>query len=120
MEFLLVRFPQFRDVLADGAAIGDTNTTLMLPAGEYVITLSGDGYTPDEQDIVLNGTSSNDPLVIAFTLAEVSVPVRRSRTKPKTKPKPRPKAKSRSAAKKPKVKASARGKRKSKCKRKSR
>lgn len=114
MEFLLVRFPQIRDVLADGDVIGDTNTTLMLQAGEYRITLSGGGYTPDKQDIVLNGTSGNNPKVIVFTLAEATVTVPAPRALPKAK------ARRKTAAKK--AKASARGKRtgKPQSKRKSR
>src|SRR5438105_4374360 len=68
IEYLLVTYPDQRSVLADGAAVGITNHTLMLPSDEYVITLDGSGYKPASQDIVLSGTSIVKPMVIAFTI----------------------------------------------------
>lgn len=67
IEYLLVAFPEQRNVFADGAGVGVTNHILMLPGDEYQITLDGGGYAPDSQDIALNGTSLVRPLVIAFT-----------------------------------------------------
>ena len=67
IQYLLVSYPDQRAVLADGDRVGFTNHTLMLPADEYVITLDGNGYQPDNRDIVLAGTSIVRPLVIAFT-----------------------------------------------------
>ncbi len=69
MQYLLVNFPQERAVFADGSGVGTTNRVLMLPAGEYEITLDGTGYTPLSQDAVLNGTSLNNPLVLKFLVA---------------------------------------------------
>lgn len=69
MQYLLVKFPQGRAVLADGSEVGSTNRVLMLPAGEYEITLDGNGYTPACQDAVLTGTSLNQPLVISFQVS---------------------------------------------------
>jgi hypothetical protein len=66
IEFLLVTFPEERAVLADGKRVGFTNHTLMLPTGEYVITLDGGGYQPASRDIPLTGTSIPKPMVIAF------------------------------------------------------
>ena len=67
IEYLLVTYPEQRAVLADGAGVGFTNHTLMLPTDEYLITLGGGGYRPASQDIALSGTSLVKPLVIAFT-----------------------------------------------------
>jgi hypothetical protein len=67
IEFLLVTYPEDRAVLADDKRVGFTNHTLMLPTGEYEITLEGDGYQPDSQDVPLTGTSIPKPMVIAFT-----------------------------------------------------
>ena len=73
VEYLLVVFPEKRVVLADDDEVGFTNHTLMLPANEYTITLSGAGYTPAGIDVVLNGTSVVKPKVINFNLARVAI-----------------------------------------------
>ncbi len=67
VEFLLVVYKEDRDVLADGDRVGVTNHTIMLPADEYIITLSGDGYAPASQDVVVAGTSIMRPRVVTFT-----------------------------------------------------
>ena len=67
VEYLLVTFPADRDVLADGDRVGVTNHTILIPADEYVITLSGDGYVPQSQKVVVSGTSIMRPKVVAFT-----------------------------------------------------
>lgn len=79
IEFLLVTFPEERAVLADGKRVGFTNHTLMLPTGEYLITLDGGGYRPASRDIALTGTSIPKPMVIAF--APVSAGGPRTRRK---------------------------------------
>jgi len=66
LEFLLVVFPEKRNVLADGDAVGVTNHTLMLPANEYTITLDGAPTVPPSQDIILAGTSVVRPKVVSF------------------------------------------------------
>jgi hypothetical protein len=67
VEYLLVSYKEDRDVLADGDRVGVTNHTIMLPANQYIITLSGDGYAPPDQTVVLSGTSIVRPKVITFT-----------------------------------------------------
>jgi len=69
IEYLLVSFAEARDVLADGNPVGVTNHTIMLPTDEYDITLSGSGYAPASQDVVLAGTSVMNPKVVKFTPA---------------------------------------------------
>jgi len=66
IEFLLVTYPDQREVLADGAKVGSTNHTLIMPSDEYIITLEGEGYQPPSQDVVLTGTSEGKPMVISF------------------------------------------------------
>jgi hypothetical protein len=67
VEYLLVSYKDDRDVLADGDRVGVTNHTILLPADEYIITLSGDGYAPPNQTVVVAGTSIMRPKVITFT-----------------------------------------------------
>jgi len=67
LEFLLVTFPEERSVQANGANVGFTNHTLMLPADEYNVTLSGAGYAPANQDVVLTGTTVMQPRVVIFS-----------------------------------------------------
>lgn len=72
IEFLLVSYPGERAVQADGAGVGFTNHTLMLPADEYTITLGGDGYQPPSLDVVLSGTSLVRPMVVSFAPATLA------------------------------------------------
>jgi hypothetical protein len=67
IQYLLVTYPEQRNVFANGAGVGVTNHTLLLPSGEYIITLDGEGYEPASQDIALVGTSIVRPFVSAFS-----------------------------------------------------
>jgi hypothetical protein len=66
-EFLLVTFKDNRTVKADDIPVGVTNHMMIMPPGDYVITLDGDGFNPPTQDIELVGTSHVRPMVVAFT-----------------------------------------------------
>jgi len=66
LEYLLVVYKQDRDVLADGESVGVTNHTILLAPDEYIITLSGDGYAPPSEDVVLAGTSIMRPKVVVL------------------------------------------------------
>lgn len=93
-EYILVTFPELRDVLTDGNVVGKTNRTLLLPADEYMVSLSGMGYSPAEQDVVLAGTSAQNPKVVAFTLTAGLVAPMAKVKAPQTEakaPKPKPK-----------------------------
>lgn len=70
-QYLLVRFPEDRDVLADGISVGIANHTLMLPGDEYEITIDGNACAPASQVIALAGTSNSKPMVITFARAAV-------------------------------------------------
>jgi len=67
VEYLLVVYKQDRDVFADGERVGVTNHTILIASDEYLISLSGDGYTPATADVVLAGTSIMRPKVVVFT-----------------------------------------------------
>ena len=69
VEYLLVTFPEDRDVLADGDRVGVTNHTILISANEYVISLSGAEYAPTSQDVVVAGTSIMRPMVVTFISA---------------------------------------------------
>jgi hypothetical protein len=73
VEYLLVTFPEDRDVLADGDRVGVTNHTILISANEYIISLSGTAYAPTSQDVVVAGTSIMRPMVVAFTSAVAAV-----------------------------------------------
>ncbi len=66
VEYLLVIFKEDRDVLADGDRIGITNHTILIPADEYEITLSGANFTPASQDVIIAGTSIMRPKTVTF------------------------------------------------------
>ena len=68
MEYIRVTFNPYdiRQVIANGNPIGQTETVLMLPTNFYHIRLSGACYKPTEQQVNVNGTLPNTPLVIAF------------------------------------------------------
>ena len=69
MEYIRVHLDRhdIRDVVANGEVIGQTETELILPSNFYMITLSGDGYSPPSWSGVVSGTTSDDPLRIRFT-----------------------------------------------------
>ena len=67
VEYLLVVYKGDRDVLANGDRVGVTNHTLLLPTDEYIITLSGDGYAPPNEDVLVAGSSLMRSKVFVFS-----------------------------------------------------
>ena len=69
MEYIRVNFDadDIRDVIASGNVIGPTETELTLPPNYYVISLSGAGYTPPYQYVLVSGTLPGDPLNVRFS-----------------------------------------------------
>ena len=54
MEFLIVRFPESREVRADGAPQGKTNLILQFEAGKHIVTLGPPwNFSPVEQKVLL-------------------------------------------------------------------
>jgi len=70
LEYLLVTYSSTQTVSADDTSIGVTNHILMLPAGDYTISLSGVQTVPPTVDISLNGTTVVRPQVVAFNPAD--------------------------------------------------
>lgn len=68
MEYIYVSFDpaSIRDVNANGAVIGQTESTLQVPAGYYTITLSGGGYTPPQWAGPVANTLPGSPMIITF------------------------------------------------------
>jgi hypothetical protein len=67
LEYLLVTYASPQTVCADDTSIGVTNHILMLPAGDYTISLSGVTTVPPSADVSLDGTTVVHPQVVAFT-----------------------------------------------------
>jgi PEGA domain-containing protein len=65
-EYMLVTFKDNRMVKANDKPVGVTNHLMVLPPGDYQVTLDGDGFTPASQDIELIGTSHVRPMVVIF------------------------------------------------------
>ena len=71
MEYLLVQFPEKREVVVDGNVTGFTNTTLRLTAGHHVVSLAPPAdFTPAQIAVALKGTSTSDPSVVHFQRIE--------------------------------------------------
>ena len=67
MEYLIVRFPEVRDVLVDGVAQGKTNLVLELESGIHDVSLvSPRNFSPLEQKVLLQSTSPMDPARVDF------------------------------------------------------
>ena len=74
MEYVIVDFPDRREVLVDGAAVGfnreldGTPAQLRIDEGTHRFRLRGpDDYTPLWITLDVFDTNVNDPLVIVFT-----------------------------------------------------
>lgn len=70
MEYLKVTFDpkDIRDVLLNGAAVGQTEDVLLVAPNDYLVTLSGpQTYQPPSRDVQLAGTTPKTPLIITFT-----------------------------------------------------
>ena len=72
MEFIRVHFDprDIRWVIANGNIVGPTEAELTLPSNFYVITLSGDGYSPAEWSGVVTGTVPGNPCASTLPRSE--------------------------------------------------
>ena len=67
MEFVKIRFPTSRLVNIDGEPGGRTNAVLRVEAGTHTFDLGSlANYAPDSQQILVEGTTVLEPLVVAF------------------------------------------------------
>ena len=69
-EWILVDFPEVRDVLVDDTICGTTNKPMMVQLGHHTITLGGDqNYISPLMPVAVFNTSKQMPMVLVFTLA---------------------------------------------------
>ncbi len=66
-EFLLVKFPESRQLVLNGFTQGRTNMVTRLEAGTYTVELAGQhNYSPDSQTVTLRFTAITNPAVLTF------------------------------------------------------
>ncbi|MDX1429800.1 MAG: hypothetical protein R3282_05910, partial [Rhodothermales bacterium] len=67
-EFVIVVFPDSRDVVIDGnEEAGKTNTLIVVNTGRHTFSLQGEqNFTPREQTVLVKNTRANDPLTVEF------------------------------------------------------
>ena len=69
MEFLIVLFPESREVRVDGVPQGKTNFILQFEAGMHTVTLGPPrNFSPVEQKVLLQNTAALDPCKVEFHL----------------------------------------------------
>ncbi|HEY7542583.1 MAG TPA: hypothetical protein VIF11_20735 [Methylomirabilota bacterium] len=69
MEYLIVRFPETREVRVDGIPHGRTNIVMQFEAGIHAVTLGPPwNFAPVEQKVLLYNTAALDPYRIEFRL----------------------------------------------------
>lgn len=68
MEYLLVNFPEDREVLVDREVQGRTNETIEVEKGAHIISLKTppDDFLPRQKKITLAGTSAITPREVTF------------------------------------------------------
>jgi len=68
MEYLLVNYPEDREVLIDTIAQGRTGEIIELEKGTHIISLKSpsQNFKPKQKKIVLAGTSSLTPQEVTF------------------------------------------------------
>jgi hypothetical protein len=66
-EFLLVNFPERRQLLVNDLEQGWTNIIVRLEAGTYKIALTGRrDFSPDFQQVTLRHTAPTQPVELSF------------------------------------------------------
>jgi hypothetical protein len=67
MEFVIVRFPEIRDVILDGNQCGSTGQKLLVEAGPHTFVLGGlQNYSPPQQEVDVAGTTNANPMEVTF------------------------------------------------------
>ncbi len=68
MEYLLVNYPEDREVLIDSILQGRTNETIELEKGTHSISLKSPprNFRPNQKKITLAGTSALTPQEVTF------------------------------------------------------
>ena len=67
-EFVIVKFPETRDVIVDGNIMATTNDIFILETGTYTFTLSGAAnFAPAPQTHAIEHTTVDEPFVVTFS-----------------------------------------------------
>lgn len=92
MEFVIVSCgDELRTVFIDNQEQGETGRRLSVPEGLHVFDLGAPvDYAPPSQELLVEGTTPNDPLPVVFTLIETreEVPVVRKRARKRARKRP--------------------------------
>lgn len=68
MEYVIVIYPEERDVFVDGQQVGKTNQTLQIETGHHTFSLGEPpDYTPPSQTVAVTDTNPIIPMEIVFT-----------------------------------------------------
>ncbi len=65
-EWVIVTFPETREVFIDSRLAGSTNIKLKVERGHHVFRLGGTGYRPPSVEMNVTDTSEEFPMVIVF------------------------------------------------------
>jgi hypothetical protein len=69
-QWILVTFPEVRDVLVDDTLCGTTNKPMIVQLGTHTITLGGtQNYTSPPMPVQVFNTSRAKPMVLIFAIA---------------------------------------------------
>ena len=69
MEFVIVKYPEARDVFVDDQQVGKTNQTLEIETGNHSFSLGGPAdFTPPKRNIEVAGTNPIIPMEIEFSM----------------------------------------------------
>jgi hypothetical protein len=67
MEYLLVTYPEERDVTIDSVVAGLTNQIITLEAGTYTVSLAPPrNFAPRSQTVTVEDTAPLEPLEVVF------------------------------------------------------
>jgi hypothetical protein len=68
MEYLLVNFPEDREVVIDQEEQGRTNETIEVEAGIHTVSLKSppNNFRPRQRKVTLTGTSALTPKEVSF------------------------------------------------------
>jgi hypothetical protein len=82
MEFVIVKFPEARQVMNAGNPGGNTGVPFRVAAGPHTFSLSDpQNYSPPQQQIDVEDTTPDDPMEVIFTLNTQFVIVRLPETR---------------------------------------
>lgn len=69
-QWIVVTFPEARDVLVDGTICGTTNQLMSVLLGSHTITLGGpQNYISPPMPVTVFDTIKEMPMILVFTLA---------------------------------------------------